>query len=309
MFIKNLVLTTFLIHEGFTAPTIDRRQIDVGDIADALSALGSLGDMGSGSSGSGSSSLGSAYSGTLPTGGLGSLGGQGFALPSGLSFPNLPTLGADSARRARHRRQVDGVALPTGFPIPISELPIPLSELPIPLTGLTLPTGLPKERRDFSLPSGVAFPTGLPFALSDLPFPLTGLSLPTDLPKNRRQIDGDDLVLPSGVALPSGIPSILPFPTGLPTPKIDSRAIAGKKARRQALVARDDSTQNDVTDNASCKPLTVIFARGTMEGGNVGTVAGPPMFAALKKSLGDGQVNVQGVTYDASIMVCYTLSP
>ncbi|KAI9734902.1 MAG: hypothetical protein M1834_001982 [Cirrosporium novae-zelandiae] len=65
--------------------------------------------------------------------------------------------------------------------------------------------------------------------------------------------------------------------------------------------ARGSSEENDVTNKASCKPLTVVFARGSSESGNVGTIAGPPMFSALKSSLGDNSVNVQGVDYDASI--------
>jgi len=38
------------------------------------------------------------------------------------------------------------------------------------------------------------------------------------------------------------------------------------------------SDANDV-QNGVCAPLTVIFARGTSEPGNIGTVIGPPLLA------------------------------
>ena len=63
------------------------------------------------------------------------------------------------------------------------------------------------------------------------------------------------------------------------------------------------STANDVTDKAPCTPLTVIFARGTGEPGNIGSVAGPPMLSALKSKLGAGNVAFQGVPYAASAAV------
>ncbi|OIW27750.1 cutinase [Coniochaeta ligniaria NRRL 30616] len=50
-----------------------------------------------------------------------------------------------------------------------------------------------------------------------------------------------------------------------------------------------------------CKSYTVIFARGTTESGNVGTVAGPPFFQALASRVGNGNLAVQGVDYPADI--------
>ncbi|KAF3386403.1 putative cutinase 1 [Penicillium rolfsii] len=58
-------------------------------------------------------------------------------------------------------------------------------------------------------------------------------------------------------------------------------------------------TANDVTDKASCKELTFIFARGSDEVGNMGSVVGPPVATQLK-SLTGNKVNVQGVTYAAT---------
>ncbi|KAJ4293260.1 hypothetical protein N0V90_008542 [Kalmusia sp. IMI 367209] len=58
-------------------------------------------------------------------------------------------------------------------------------------------------------------------------------------------------------------------------------------------------TENGVTDKNCCTGLTVIFARGTSETGNVGTIAGPPMFKSLRSKLGGGKVTIQGVNYPA----------
>ena len=64
--------------------------------------------------------------------------------------------------------------------------------------------------------------------------------------------------------------------------------------------------QNDfsVTRNelSECKPVTVIFARGTVELGNVGSLAGPPFFNALDLAIGAQNVAVQGVDYPATIL-------
>lgn len=58
------------------------------------------------------------------------------------------------------------------------------------------------------------------------------------------------------------------------------------------------TTQNG---NGACTEMTVIFARGTTEPGNVGLLAGPPFFAALEAMVGASNVDVQGVDYPADI--------
>lgn len=57
-------------------------------------------------------------------------------------------------------------------------------------------------------------------------------------------------------------------------------------------------TRNELGE---CKPVTVIFARGTTELGNVGSITGPPFFNALDVLLGADKVGVQGVDYPATI--------
>ncbi|KAL2826286.1 cutinase-domain-containing protein [Aspergillus cavernicola] len=59
------------------------------------------------------------------------------------------------------------------------------------------------------------------------------------------------------------------------------------------------STSNDVSDNSGCKEVTFIFARGTSEIGNMGTVIGPKVGTELD-SLTSGKVAIQGVDYPAS---------
>lgn len=60
-------------------------------------------------------------------------------------------------------------------------------------------------------------------------------------------------------------------------------------------------TRNDLTSEP-CQRVTVIFARGTTEWGNVGAVCGPPFFNALEALLGESNVAIQGVDYDADIL-------
>lgn len=65
-----------------------------------------------------------------------------------------------------------------------------------------------------------------------------------------------------------------------------------------ATVLNVDTTENAA---AGCKDMTVIFARGTTEPGNVGLVTGPPFFDALSAMIGQNSLSVQGVDYPASI--------
>lgn len=60
------------------------------------------------------------------------------------------------------------------------------------------------------------------------------------------------------------------------------------------------STATDVTDGV-CKPVTLIFARGTTEPGNMGTVVGPPLASAMQAAFGADKVAIQGVNYAANI--------
>ncbi len=58
-------------------------------------------------------------------------------------------------------------------------------------------------------------------------------------------------------------------------------------------------TRNELS--GACKPVTVIFARGTIELGNVGSFAGPHFFNALDDAIGASNVAYQGVDYPALV--------
>ncbi|KAF7592140.1 hypothetical protein BBP40_000627 [Aspergillus hancockii] len=62
----------------------------------------------------------------------------------------------------------------------------------------------------------------------------------------------------------------------------------------QSLEARQLASSNDLTSGA-CKDVTLIFARGSTEMGNMGTVIGPPLCTQLKSKLGADKVACQGV--------------
>ena len=53
--------------------------------------------------------------------------------------------------------------------------------------------------------------------------------------------------------------------------------------------------ENDVANPVPCKPLTLIFARGFIEPGNMGVIIGPALADALKSAVSDDSVAVQGV--------------
>ncbi|KAF2831879.1 cutinase precursor [Ophiobolus disseminans] len=80
------------------------------------------------------------------------------------------------------------------------------------------------------------------------------------------------------------------------------RFLALTLAPSVALAALTSSTQNDVTNGGACKAMTVLFARGTTETGNMGTVAGPPFVSAIGQMMGGAaNVAVQGIEYPADI--------
>ncbi|KAM5343090.1 hypothetical protein ACJ41O_014056 [Fusarium nematophilum] len=75
-------------------------------------------------------------------------------------------------------------------------------------------------------------------------------------------------------------------------------AMAGPLGPRQSS-GFSGSTQDGLS--GACKDVTVVFARGTSEMGNVGSVAGPPFFQALAEQVGSDKLAVQGVEYAASV--------
>ncbi|KAL2068590.1 hypothetical protein VTL71DRAFT_14927 [Oculimacula yallundae] len=67
-----------------------------------------------------------------------------------------------------------------------------------------------------------------------------------------------------------------------------------------------DAPDDPINENGlggACKAVTVLFAKGTGEKGNMGdgSSPGPAWAAAIRASLGTDKVTVQGIEYDASV--------
>lgn len=64
------------------------------------------------------------------------------------------------------------------------------------------------------------------------------------------------------------------------------------------------TTYNQLTDGTACRPISVIYARGTTQAGNVGDVGseGPTFLNAIAARVGGAsRVAVQGVNYPADV--------
>ncbi|KAF1364197.1 cutinase-domain-containing protein [Lizonia empirigonia] len=65
------------------------------------------------------------------------------------------------------------------------------------------------------------------------------------------------------------------------------------------------STYNQLTDGTACRAISVIYARGTSQQGNVGDAAavGPLFFNQIASRVGGtSKLAIQGVTYSASVL-------
>ncbi|KAB8213169.1 cutinase-domain-containing protein [Aspergillus novoparasiticus] len=66
-------------------------------------------------------------------------------------------------------------------------------------------------------------------------------------------------------------------------------------------VAVEYQNRNDLFGETTCKKVTLIFARGTFEPGNMGVLVGPDLENALAHELGESSLAVQGVAYPANL--------
>lgn len=114
------------------------------------------------------------------------------------------------------------------------------------------------------------------------------------------------LLADSGLSSSTGTTSGLGSLSSL-TGSGSTSSLSGLSGLRKVKRATVSSTMNGVTDNTSCEPLTLIFARGTGETGNMGTIVGPDLATELQ-SLTDSKVTIQGLNYDASVAVCLSFS-
>ncbi|KAJ5498117.1 Cutinase [Penicillium expansum] len=100
----------------------------------------------------------------------------------------------------------------------------------------------------------------------------------------------------SSSSLSSGLDALKGLIPGLSSSSSGTSSLAGNGL--SSLTGSGSSTENGVTQNAGCKEYTLIFARGTTELGNMGSVIGPPLATQLNSLTGD-KVTVQGVDYPA----------
>lgn len=85
-----------------------------------------------------------------------------------------------------------------------------------------------------------------------------------------------------------------------------AQSLGAQSVKKPSLNKRQygGNTYNQLTDGTPCREITVIFARGTSQAGNVGAAGteGPTFFNALASRLGGtSRLAIQGVTYSASI--------
>ncbi|WEW58935.1 alpha/beta hydrolase family protein [Emydomyces testavorans] len=80
----------------------------------------------------------------------------------------------------------------------------------------------------------------------------------------------------------------------------DEKGLKGSSGPAKATTGAGSNVENGIKENKSCEPLTLIFARGTEEAGNMGTVVGPALATALRKLL-NNKVTIQGVDYPATV--------
>ena len=83
--------------------------------------------------------------------------------------------------------------------------------------------------------------------------------------------------------------------------------IEAKNVEEHDLTKRqyNSDTYNQLTDGTPCRPITVIWARGTTQSGNVGEAnsEGPVFFNAIAARVGGiSRLAIQGVTYPANVL-------
>lgn len=123
---------------------------------------------------------------------------------------------------------------------------------------------------------------------------------------------GAALAAPAPVAQQEGasFPVTDVIDTGLTIKEYAEALEAGKVPEKVDTATRvskrqyTGDTYNQLTDGTACRRVTVIYARGTTQEGNVGSAdsEGPTFFNALASRLGGAnQLAIQGVTYPADI--------
>lgn len=88
----------------------------------------------------------------------------------------------------------------------------------------------------------------------------------------------------------------------------DAALVFGIADKAFATLAGYSTSENDLVQGR-CGDVVVVFARGTTESGNVGALVGPPLFEALRQSMGSAgrTLAVQGVEYAGTFLAYSTL--
>lgn len=71
------------------------------------------------------------------------------------------------------------------------------------------------------------------------------------------------------------------------------------------LVARQSTSEEGLRLGSTCGDVVLIFARGSTEIGNMGTIIGPDLARALGRRIGSRTLTVQGVNYAALLSTNY----
>lgn len=94
------------------------------------------------------------------------------------------------------------------------------------------------------------------------------------------------------------------FPVNVPV-----NGICGALGTGETVLAKAFGLNINANSNG-CADVTVVFARGTCDPGNVGALVGPPFLNAVKKAIGSSKsVTFQGVEYPASVDGYLTANP
>lgn len=91
---------------------------------------------------------------------------------------------------------------------------------------------------------------------------------------------------------------------GLPPANALINGAAGALTNLQGLTAPlsgGPQNQTDIASNKQCADMTLIFARGTTEPGNMGGLVGPQLANEIQKAIPGRTLNIQGVEYAADI--------
>ncbi|EFY97686.1 cutinase domain protein [Metarhizium robertsii] len=86
------------------------------------------------------------------------------------------------------------------------------------------------------------------------------------------------------------------FPVNVPVNGICTALGIGETALAAAFGLKINANRR------GCADVTVVFARGTCDPGNVGALVGPPFFRALEAAIGSSKsIAIQGVEYPATV--------